>query len=312
MSSLWPVAFVQEIAPSVPVPVTLRGRRHVLWKTPDGVAYADDVCPHRRASLSAGRVLEDGKIECNYHGWIFDGTSGRCERIPQLAAGRPKPKSCDISVRSALIADGIAWIADGDAPARFGTASRLLESVGATDIVTDKAFVMPYPYHLQVENVLDIAHLHFVHDRLFGSREKAGPITCASVWQDERQLRAHFVHDSDTPNVTITFLKPGVVIVEIRNRETNACVRKNIVYVSPRTADSCTVLFRDIKTNASLYDKQLFQMMNRVVIDRVFSQDIVAIMSQVDNVCSNEKYVMPAECDALIVMFRKWWRTRQF
>ena len=44
---------------------------------------ADDSCPHRLVPLSEGRVAESGCIECPYHGWQFNGTSGACTKIPQ-------------------------------------------------------------------------------------------------------------------------------------------------------------------------------------------------------------------------------------
>ena len=43
-----------------------------------------DKCPHRLVPLSEGRVNEKGEIECGYHGWTFDGVSGKCTSIPQL------------------------------------------------------------------------------------------------------------------------------------------------------------------------------------------------------------------------------------
>ena len=43
-----------------------------------------DICPHRAAPLSAGRLVE-GDVECPYHGWRF-GTDGVCTRIPSLTS----------------------------------------------------------------------------------------------------------------------------------------------------------------------------------------------------------------------------------
>jgi phenylpropionate dioxygenase-like ring-hydroxylating dioxygenase large terminal subunit len=56
----------------------------VLGRTSDGKAFAmRDSCPHRGMPLSYGRF--DGQaVECSYHGWRFDGCSGRCVEIPSL------------------------------------------------------------------------------------------------------------------------------------------------------------------------------------------------------------------------------------
>ena len=50
-------------------PVSIFGEPLVLWRSEDnGIVYcANDVCPHRSAALSEGRV-RDGKLECYYHG----------------------------------------------------------------------------------------------------------------------------------------------------------------------------------------------------------------------------------------------------
>ena len=55
-------------------PVSIFGEPLVLWRSEDnGVVHcANDVCPHRSAALSEGRV-RDGMLECYYHGWQFNG-----------------------------------------------------------------------------------------------------------------------------------------------------------------------------------------------------------------------------------------------
>lgn len=57
-----------------------------LVRGADGKIFAlSDICPHRGAQLSKGRVAieADGapSVECPYHGWRFDGL-GRCREIP--------------------------------------------------------------------------------------------------------------------------------------------------------------------------------------------------------------------------------------
>src|SRR5437773_8117207 len=58
----------------------------VLGRTSEGKAFAmRDSCPHRGISLSYGRL--DGKVvECCYHGWRFDASSGQCVEIPSLSS----------------------------------------------------------------------------------------------------------------------------------------------------------------------------------------------------------------------------------
>ncbi|MFC3079095.1 Rieske 2Fe-2S domain-containing protein [Phenylobacterium terrae] len=64
------------------------GEPILLGRTLGGEAYAlRDICPHRAAPLSAGRLTReaDGRevVSCPYHGWRF-GTDGACTAIPSL------------------------------------------------------------------------------------------------------------------------------------------------------------------------------------------------------------------------------------
>lgn len=69
-----------------PVQVYVAGTRYVLFRDADGrPAALVDACPHRGASLSAGRVLGNGRIQCPYHGWSFDRNgAGNCPSQPTL------------------------------------------------------------------------------------------------------------------------------------------------------------------------------------------------------------------------------------
>jgi phenylpropionate dioxygenase-like ring-hydroxylating dioxygenase large terminal subunit len=66
------------------------GEPILLGRDRSGKVYAlRDICPHRAAPLSAGKLVRetDGRetVECPYHGWRF-GTDGACTAIPSLVA----------------------------------------------------------------------------------------------------------------------------------------------------------------------------------------------------------------------------------
>src|SRR5436190_614095 len=59
----------------------------LIGRTRAGRLFAiRDVCPHRAAPLSAGKIRGD-EVECPYHGWRF-GLDGACRAIPSLADGQ--------------------------------------------------------------------------------------------------------------------------------------------------------------------------------------------------------------------------------
>ena len=64
------------------------GEPVLIGRTRAGQVYAmRDICPHRAAPLSAGRLVqhagEGETVECPYHGWRFR-TDGACAAIPSL------------------------------------------------------------------------------------------------------------------------------------------------------------------------------------------------------------------------------------
>ena len=65
------------------------GEPLLLGRDRKGVAFAiKDICPHRAAPLSAGKLMTDPDgqeaVECPFHGWLFRTSDGACSRIPSL------------------------------------------------------------------------------------------------------------------------------------------------------------------------------------------------------------------------------------
>lgn len=68
------------------------GEPVLIGRTQAGDIYAlRDICPHRAAPLSAGRLVdregEGETVECPYHGWRFR-TDGTCAAMPSLCEGQ--------------------------------------------------------------------------------------------------------------------------------------------------------------------------------------------------------------------------------
>ena len=87
-----PVASINELSGGndeiirTPKRIEVVGTKFAVWQSPSTKIWSvvEDICPHRKAPLSQGRVTsETGNLECPYHGWQFN-TSGSCMLIPQL------------------------------------------------------------------------------------------------------------------------------------------------------------------------------------------------------------------------------------
>ena len=148
-----------------PVAVRVLGDDVVLWRDAQGTPRAaPDRCPHRGTRLSLGRVCE-GRLECPYHGWRFEG-SGRCVHIPALPHFEP-PASHGLATLDLVEAHGLLWL-------RFEPEAPLPRFDAETDPKLRKLNVGPYEVAASapriVENFLDLAHFGFVHEGWLGDR----------------------------------------------------------------------------------------------------------------------------------------------
>jgi len=247
-----PVLFEKDIL-DTPKAFRLSNKNYVVWKSEKKYYCMPDRCPHRAAKLSAGRIVEK-TIECPYHGWRFD-KHGVCTTIPQLDSAKPIPKSCHLPILPVQMVDGILWIAEK------GIRNDPIDFQYTKDrnaVVSNYYLEAPYNYYLQVENLLDPAHLHFIHDGFQGDRTKASHIVVKHMYEDDTKLYGYFEHTSNTPDIEISFLKPYVVDVSIRDKNTKTILRKNIIYVSPINDRSCNVLFRDVAFKDTLLPRNPF------------------------------------------------------
>ena len=81
----WAVARSEEVSAKKPLAVDIGDQPVVLWRDNHGVVRAlEDRCPHRRAPLSLGCVRDNGWLQCGYHGWSYDGETGRLAEIPNM------------------------------------------------------------------------------------------------------------------------------------------------------------------------------------------------------------------------------------
>ena len=90
-----------------PLVQRLLGEDFVVFRNGDGkVGVLDELCPHRGASLSLGRV-EDCGIRCIYHGWKF-ANDGAVLEIMNNPAGKRLP-NLKAPAYPAIEAGGMVW-----------------------------------------------------------------------------------------------------------------------------------------------------------------------------------------------------------
>lgn len=98
----WPVAHSEDVRQH-PAPFRLGHQDLAVYRDlSETVRAVEDRCPHRRLPLSMGRLTEDGSLQCPYHGWSFDGATGRCTAIPNLSEGERIPNGIKVAAFSAV------------------------------------------------------------------------------------------------------------------------------------------------------------------------------------------------------------------
>ena len=167
-------------ATPAPLAVTVCGEALVVWRAGDGrVVAAPDRCPHRQAPLSAGAIV-DGRLQCCYHGWTFDG-GGRCVVIPALDADATIPGRAHLATVATQERYGLVWVCLEGPAAPLphvpedddGAFRRIVEPLAQWHVAATRI----------VDNFLDVAHFPYVHAGTFGAAAQASvaPVTLEAL-----------------------------------------------------------------------------------------------------------------------------------
>lgn len=166
LRNTWYVAaWDQEVAADAILHRRLLEESVCLFRDSEGTVHALlDRCPHRHAPLHLGTVKGD-VLQCRYHGLEFNG-SGECVRNPQ----GPPPRAARVRAYPVRELYSFIWIWMGE-PDKADPA-----------LIPDFAFQEPQDafvgkgylhvrtgYLLEIDNILDLSHIEFLHAATLGS-----------------------------------------------------------------------------------------------------------------------------------------------
>ncbi len=176
-------AWDSELAPGKGLARRIADQPLFLFRERQGAVRAlVDLCPHRLVPLSRG-TLRDDAIHCGYHGMAFDGT-GRCVHNPHGAI----PAAARVRSYPVVERHRMLWVWMGDAgradPARipdFGFQDPAIAFTGQRYLSVEA------DYELEIENIMDLSHIQFLHpETLGGSSVATGDYTATqegnTVW----------------------------------------------------------------------------------------------------------------------------------
>lgn len=145
----------------VPIEVPILGHNAVVWRTKENqIALQSNVCPHRGAKLSMGKVSEDRRcIECPYHGWQFD-NKGKLVDIPSCDAPGVMD-NVSIDTWQTVESGGLIWFCTG--PTCTNNPPIIKEMHNSNWVCVTGQDVFQNDWITTLENSIDITHVNFVH-----------------------------------------------------------------------------------------------------------------------------------------------------
>lgn len=298
-----------------PLARTILGEKLVLFRDPDGQVLAlSDVCPHRYAPLSKGKVIE-GTIQCPYHGLRF-GAGGRCALNPHGPSDIP---GLQIIAHPVVERHGIAWIWMGE-PDEADTAR-----ITDFPMHEDPGFVTTYDmltvgasYQMIVDNLLDFSHVEFLHPFLaMSEREFEMVVDGDTVIQitrtiDQPKSGAFEMFWPEGPErinsyTTLRWEAPGNMLLTVRTSPADAPDAAGILLENPHllTPETATTthyfwsLARDFQRDVPGYSESM-----QTAVATVFKDEDAWIMELAQENMGNETDIIALR--AAVLPSDKW------
>lgn len=263
----------------------------VLFRDRNGkAATLEDRCCHRNAPLSIGR-LKDGRVECGYHGLLFEGT-GVCVEAPSQDE---VPAGACVRAYPTVERHSWVWVWMGE-PERADAATIpdmfWNDHPEWTAIAGSFKVASNYQSHIDIQ--LDQTHSPFVHPDSLGTiaklkvpptlRREGNTLHCERVydnaqapdlWAAAGNIRGPangFTRWQYLPPATITFdvgwdaIEPDPDSLSMRVRNSHA--------ITPETATTSHHFWVNAR-NFALHDPEVTRKLSS--IRKTFSEDIVMV-----------------------------------
>ncbi|KAL8201109.1 hypothetical protein R6Q57_012448 [Mikania cordata] len=312
----YPLYLTKHVPEDAPLGLTVFDKQVVLYRDGKGELQCyEDRCPHRLAKLSEGQIV-DGRLECLYHGWQFEG-DGKCVKIPQLPAGAKIPRSACTKTYEVKDSQGVVWIWMSHKMPPYPSKIPWFENFdrpGFKDIST--IHELPYDHSILLENLMDPAHVPISHDRTDWSakREDAQPLLFKVTERTNRGFAGWWGREAD--NSTPNFLRFEAPCNLQNNREivgkdgiTNYFSGLFLCRPTGQGKSMLIVRFGSTKRSplANIFPEWYFHQN----AGKVFEQDMGFLSSQneilmKEKVPTKDLYLNVRSSDTWVAEYRKW------
>jgi len=224
-----------------PLKRELLGKSIVLFRAGGKASALRDICPHRNAPLSRGRLVED-RIVCPYHGWQFDG-DGICQYVPGLD-GDHNHQTRNVLRYHVMERQGFVWV-HGNPDEQPNGEPYLIPYLGAGGF---RSVILEFPITAELpdalENFLDTTHTHFIHHGIIRS-ERRRKKTVVLVRGFADRTEAEYVEDGQDSGIFARLLGGGV------DTSIDRFIMPSIVQLEHRAKSSVKLLINLIITPES-------------------------------------------------------------
>uniref|UniRef100_A0A2S2PDC9 cholesterol 7-desaturase n=1 Tax=Schizaphis graminum TaxID=13262 RepID=A0A2S2PDC9_SCHGA len=149
--------------------VTALGENFAVFRASNGnVNILNAYCPHLGANMAIGGIVKGNCLQCPFHGWTFDGTSGKCVRIPNDCSNGLLSRMASVRRWECSEANGFVFVwyhAENEAPSWYPTKEVEVTSRGWTYRGRSEHYVNAHIQDIP-ENGADVAHLSALHGQM--------------------------------------------------------------------------------------------------------------------------------------------------
>lgn len=312
----YPLYLTKNIPNDAPLGLTVFHKQLVLYLDASGqLRCYEDRCPHRLAKLSEGQLV-DGRLECLYHGWQFEG-EGKCVKIPQLPAGAKIPKQACVRTYEVRDSQGVVWVWMSQRSPPNGSKIPWFENFarpGFQDISTTHE--LPYDHSILLENLMDPAHVPISHDRTDWSakREDAQPLLFKVTERTERGFAGWWGKESEKSLLNFLRFEAPCVLSnsrEIVDEKGEKHYFSGLFLCRPSGQGKSMLIVRFGTTRRSPLAKFFPTWYFHQNASKVFEQDMGFLSSQNEVLITEKRptkelYLNLKSSDTWVAEYRKW------
>lgn len=274
-----------------------------------------DRCPHRGAPLSEGR-LENGNIECPYHGYQFNGC-GDCKRIPQLKKSKENLlRKMNTEAKITTVSEDIIWIWMNsssypicDPPKYFDMYENDMSNIYMEDYMT----TVPFDYKYLQENIMDVSHTAFTHHGTQSDRKYATSIDydiISDISVEGFSLISKNYPDKEYTRTNI-YIAPTYHVTSIKREILGISFNNTLVtYVLPISNGNSQVISRFIIEGIPNILKTMINMVpswyKHLLVGEFVDDDIIMLNMMEKYNEKNGNYNIVSSSDYPVIMWNRW------